>query len=111
MSKTLVICASWAVVLGSAVQGWAGSDSCIETDGISLDTGTCIFTVDGVWTGDPEITTCSSDLIYTGGITTCWNPCERPCEGGADPIPAPGAVLLAGIGMGVVGWLRHRRSL
>jgi len=62
-------------------------------------------------TSDVGLTSVAFSLIdgATGGLSSRFMEIDHVQV--AAPIPAPGAVLLGGLGAGLVGWLRRRRSL
>jgi len=65
-------------------------------DGVLFSGDTLIYTTRNTWNG--------SSWSYQPNAGY-WTPTR------ADLIPAPGAILLGGIGIGLVGWLKRRRTL
>jgi len=69
--------------------------------------------VDGTWVLDSPYLICWEDLPWTGSTLgdDDYDDMMYIFDKVAPVVPAPGAILLGGLGAGLVGWLRRRRTM
>jgi hypothetical protein len=100
---------AWSVQsLNSPISGTGSTDRMVTFDVAGLD----IYYWDG--SGFATLKTAGSDsyiIAFDPGTDGDYQDMLVLMEGARPVVPAPGAILLGSIGVGLVGWLRRRRAL
>lgn len=87
------------------------TDALLNPDSTTVEHGLIYDTVNitGAISGDPDVVVAFEDLLYPNSDYDFTDMVVGITD--VAPIPAPGAILLGGIGVALVGWLRRRRTL